>query len=202
MTERASRMRAPARRANLMAAGLEVFAEHGYAASSLGAVARRAGVARAVLYDHFPSKRALYLAVLAEQNAKLVARIGSGINSDGGPRARLRATVERIIEFASECPAGWRLLQDSDTGDAEIRAVHRGHLEARIREVAALLAPDLGHAGVAAGSVEAQLLVEMVGGSLSAVLAWWQRHSDVGYSAVVDTAERLLWGGLSGLRAG
>lgn len=201
MTERASRMRAPARRASLMAAGLDVFAEHGYAASSLGAVAGRAGVARAVLYDHFPSKRALYLAVLAEQNATLVARIGSGINSEGGPRERLRATVERTIEFARQHPAGWRLLQDSDIGDAEIRAVHRGHLESRVREVATLLAPDLDQAGVEAGSVEAQLLVEMIGGGLSAVLAWWQRQPDVRYATVVDTAERLLWSGLSGLRA-
>lgn len=182
-----------------MTAGLAVFAAQGYADASLGDITRAAGVARTVLYDHFPSKRALYLAVLAEQNAVLLARIGGAITSDGGQRERLHATVNAAVEFAYRNPSGWKVLQDHGSiGDPEIRAVHRGHLEARVREVAALLAPDLGAAGVQADSAESELLVEMLNGSLVAVVRWWRRHPEVEQATVVDTAERLIWGGLDG----
>lgn len=194
---RPSRLRAPARRASIMTAGLAVFAEQGYADSALGDIAKAAGVARTVLYDHFPSKRALYLAVLAEQNAVLIARIGAAITSEGGQRERLHATVRAAVEFAHNHPAGWKVLQDHGSiGDPEIRAVHRGHLEARVREVADLLAPDLHTAGVYADSAESELLVEMLNGSLVAAVRWWHRHPDVEQARVISTAERMIWNGL------
>ena len=67
-----TRLKGPQRRELIVAAALPEFAERGYEAASVGRIARSAGVARTVLYDHFPSKHALFVEVLdAEQEEML-----------------------------------------------------------------------------------------------------------------------------------
>lgn len=48
----------------IMAAAEDLFAEHGYEAASMHAIAERAGVSKANVFHHFSSKESLYLAVL------------------------------------------------------------------------------------------------------------------------------------------
>jgi len=52
------------RRAILLSAALEVFTAAGYHSAAMDEIADRAGVSKPVLYQHFPSKLDLYLAVL------------------------------------------------------------------------------------------------------------------------------------------
>ncbi len=61
-----SRVRLPRdeRRALLLNAALEVFTVSGYHAAAMDEIADRAGVSKPVLYQHFPSKLDLYLALL------------------------------------------------------------------------------------------------------------------------------------------
>src|SRR5206468_12644250 len=94
------RLRAPARRERVVEAALEAFASRGYEAVSMGEIAAAAGVARTVLYDHFDSKKALYLALLEEQNAQLVAHVAERITGAGDTRARMRATIDAFFGFA------------------------------------------------------------------------------------------------------
>jgi len=58
-----SRLPRDERRAILLSAALEVFTVSGYHAASMDEIADRAGVSKPVLYQHFPSKLDLYLAV-------------------------------------------------------------------------------------------------------------------------------------------
>jgi AcrR family transcriptional regulator len=69
------RRRKEARPGEILAAALEQFVEHGYAATRLEDVARRAGVTKGTMYLYFPSKQALFKAVV---NASLVADIARG----------------------------------------------------------------------------------------------------------------------------
>ncbi|MGZ6966617.1 MAG: helix-turn-helix domain-containing protein, partial [Acidimicrobiia bacterium] len=59
-------MRLPAeqRRTQLVAVAVEVFGERGFHATSMDEVAEAAGVTKPVLYQHFPSKRALFRELL------------------------------------------------------------------------------------------------------------------------------------------
>ena len=61
------------RRAQLLAAALEVFTQAGYHSAAMDEIADRAKVSKPVLYQHFPSKLDLYLAVL-----DLHIAVGSG----------------------------------------------------------------------------------------------------------------------------
>ena len=70
-----TRLPAPARREQLLAVGLEVFARQGFHGTSMNDVADAAGVTKPVLYQHFASKRELYLALLDEVGRELLEAI-------------------------------------------------------------------------------------------------------------------------------
>lgn len=61
-------------RALLVAAATEVLREHGYAGTSMRAVAERAGVQLSLVHYHFGSKRALMVTVMEELTAGLLER--------------------------------------------------------------------------------------------------------------------------------
>src|SRR4051794_9743080 len=60
------------RRRRLLERGAELFARHSYDELSMAAIAREAGVSKALLYHYFPSKQDYFGAVLAEGAAELV----------------------------------------------------------------------------------------------------------------------------------
>jgi len=64
------RLKAAERRASILAVARVLFADQGYHGVSVDDIARRLGVSPAVLYRHFPSKAALYEAVLEEMTAR------------------------------------------------------------------------------------------------------------------------------------
>ncbi|MBA9006303.1 TetR/AcrR family transcriptional regulator [Thermomonospora cellulosilytica] len=192
-----SRMRAPARRATITAAALKIFADKGYHAASLGEIATAAGVARTVLYDHFPSKRVLLLAVMQEQNAELVEYVGSRITGSGSPQERMRSTIDAYFSFAESRPEARKLLFDrTDEDDPEIRTVRQGIRESRTRTVTALLAGDIRSVGADPGEPIAEAMVELIIAGLDGVAQWWERHPQVPRAVLVEGAMRLLWNGL------
>ncbi|SEG08456.1 DNA-binding transcriptional regulator, AcrR family [Thermomonospora echinospora] len=192
-----SRMRAPARRALITAAALKIFAGKGYHATSLGEIAAAAGVARTVLYDHFPSKRVLLLAVMQEQNAALVEYVGSRITGSGSAEERMRSTIDAYFSFAQSKPDARKLLFDrTDEDDPEIRTVRQGIRESRTRAVTALLAGDMRSVGVDPGEPIAEAMVELIITGLDGVAQWWGRNPQMPRSVLVEGAMRLLWTGL------
>ena len=64
------------RRKQLLAAAQEVFVAKGYHAAAMDDIAERAGVSKPVLYQHFPGKLELYLALLDTQAEALRAAVG------------------------------------------------------------------------------------------------------------------------------
>lgn len=64
------RLKAAERKASILAVAKVLFADKGYHGVSVDEIARRLGVSPAILYQHFPSKEALYEEVLSENSAK------------------------------------------------------------------------------------------------------------------------------------
>ena len=74
----------------ILAAARTVFARHGYHRAGTAEIARAAGCSEPMLYKHFPSKQALFAAVLVDATAQLKERIhtmldgcDNGLESDG-----------------------------------------------------------------------------------------------------------------------
>ena len=188
-------MPAAARRERIVDAALEEFAAGGYDGTSMGAIAERAGITRAVLYDHFESKEALYLELLEERNEAFLGHVGARITGTGGPRERMRETIDTVFAFAEEAPASWRLLFAGDiSGEGEpSRARLQVHAQL-VGAVAALLAADAEAAGLDPGAREA--MVEMLIAALRGAVEWRARNPGIEREAVVDAAMELLWRGL------
>lgn len=185
------------RRERIEAAALKVFAERGYAAVAVGELAAAAGVTRTVLYDHFPSKRALYLHLVETQSAAMLAEVGRGIAGSDEGRRRMRATISAYLAFAQSRPDARRLLiAPIPSGDAELDHMVQHHREQRAEVVARLLAPDFSRAGVPIGSPAMRAVVALLIAGVDGVANWWHENPDVTLEEATDAAYRLLWNGL------
>jgi AcrR family transcriptional regulator len=86
-----TRLPAAARREQLLNVALEVFARQGFHGTAMNDVAEAAGVTKPVLYQHFQSKRQLYLALLDEVGQRLRQTVEKAGADSGGPRAQVEA---------------------------------------------------------------------------------------------------------------
>lgn len=114
------RMRAPERRAQLLEVARRVFGNSGFHAVSMEAVAKEAGVTKPILYDHFPSKKELYLALIDADLAILHQEVRAALDSPIGNRERIRASFRAYFDFVDEHAEGFRLLMQETVGAEEV----------------------------------------------------------------------------------
>jgi AcrR family transcriptional regulator len=91
-----------------------VFVESGYHAAAMDDIADRAGVSKPVLYQHFPGKLDLYLALLDQHSGELLGLIRTALASTTDNKARVAATIAAYFEFVDRDGAPFRLVFESD----------------------------------------------------------------------------------------
>src|SRR6266550_4877477 len=94
-----TRLPKPARRRQLLGAAREVFVAQGYHAAAMDEIAERAGVSKPVLYQHFPGKLDLYLALLDESVGTLMETVRDALGSNLDPKQRVAATFGGYFEY-------------------------------------------------------------------------------------------------------
>jgi AcrR family transcriptional regulator len=95
------------RRAELLEAARDCFAEHGYHATSVDDIAKRVHVARGTFYLYFADKRAIFAELLAGFLSRIAGSIQSIDLADPSrpPREQLRANLLSLVELAEQEPA-------------------------------------------------------------------------------------------------
>jgi AcrR family transcriptional regulator len=177
----------------VMDAALEEFARAGYDAASMGRIGTAAGVTRTVLYDHFPSKRALFVELLRENHKVLLSHLRETLTADAPMDQRMADTFDAYLAFAEGQPQAWDLLfPDRPPIDPEVAADQRRSRTESNRLFSAMLAPDAKRAGIEASSVGGQLIFAI--------------HQDALHGAVraevTKAVTDALWTGLGGLARG
>lgn len=103
-----------ARRAQLMEAAQSVFVESGYHSAAMDEIAERAHVSKPVLYQHFPGKLDLYLALLEQHTREVPILVRAAIESTTDNSERVAAAIGAFFEFVDREDAGFRLVFESD----------------------------------------------------------------------------------------
>lgn len=182
----------------ILDAAVEVFAERGFHAASMDAVAMRVGVTKPVLYDHFGSKEGLLLGCVARAREELLEATSRAAEAATNPEQMLRLGFRAFFEYLDSNAPAWSLLYQEaslPTGDGadsleSIRAQQTDFIAALL----AAQAPE-------AGAIRVQAWAQVMVGACER-LALWRRNT--GGTAV--SAERateylmdLMWTGLATL---
>ncbi len=95
--------------AGIVACAWTLARDHGIAGVSLHALAREVGIRQPSLYEYFDSKNALYDAMFADGNRRLIERLDA-VTFSQQPRDALKQFLTAFTTFACEDPARYQLL--------------------------------------------------------------------------------------------
>ena len=100
------------RRSQLLRVGRELFAEQGYAATSLDAIAKRAGVTKPVIYQHFENKADLFGSIVDDGVQELARRLRPAF-ALGTIDEVFEAGARAFMEFLRDDPQGFETLSSN-----------------------------------------------------------------------------------------
>ena len=113
------RLTAEQRRQQLFSVALELFGRRGYRATTMDDLAEAAGVTKPLLYQHFSSKRALYLELVGSIARDLQAAIAHAVSEADGPRQQVELGFAAYFRLVVSHEAEFRLLYGRDHADDE-----------------------------------------------------------------------------------
>ncbi|KAD4060700.1 TetR family transcriptional regulator [Arthrobacter yangruifuii] len=178
----------------MLHAAQEVFVSHGFHGAAMDEIAEAAHVSKPVLYQHFPGKRELYMALLDNHLNTLTEFLANALNSTTDNKLRVRETMRAYFRFVAQDSQGHRMVFESDlTNDAEVSA--------RIEEFNARFANSI--AGVIAedtrlSPLEATLLGRALAGMAQVSARYWlETDGNLDIDAASELVYRLAWRGIS-----
>jgi AcrR family transcriptional regulator len=199
------RLSAPDRRAAILDAALEVFSRRGYHAASIDEIAQEAGISKALIYEHFPSKKDLHASLLERHVQEIFERLAESAAGPDPGEVRLRAGVDAFLEWVETHPHAFRLLF-RDTFEADVAEVLQRLQQQATFAIAGLMAtePVVAHTDVS--DLERRLAVEMfaqqLSGAVQSLAIWWHDHPKVKRQFIVDCVMDFAWIGLERVRGG
>ncbi len=193
---RGGRLPRSARRKQLLAAAQEVFVANGYHAAAMDDIAERAGVSKPVLYQHFPGKMDLYLALLDTQAAALGDAVVAALAGTTDNEQRIHGVLSAYFAFVArdDHDGAFRLIFESDLfNDPEVKQRVESVTQKTMEAVADTVAADTG-----LRRPEAELLATALTGAAQVAARWWLANDrTVAQEDAVHLLESLLWRGIS-----
>jgi AcrR family transcriptional regulator len=194
-TRVAEQRRIPAeeRRALILLAAGRTFARDGYAGARIEDIAAAAHVTKPIVYRHFASKKALYMALLEKHEADLPGFI-EAIDPDGLSLDELvRAILEHWFDYVRKNQHAWFMLFRDRSGDEEIQAL-RQRVNLRARDVIAAFTSEYADGRIPADQIEPT--AEAITNGLAGLALWWIDNPEVPKEVPVDVGTRVVTAGL------
>jgi AcrR family transcriptional regulator len=185
-----------ARRAQLLDAALEVFVAQGYHSAAMDDIADRAGVSKPVLYQHFPSKLDLYLALLDQTCDTVIHAVRQALESSPDHnKQRVQATVDVFYAYVANAGGAFRLVFESDL-------VNEPAVRERVDRVTNECADSIAgviHDDTGLPSEESQLLaVSLVGMAQVSARFWLAKEGRIPQDDAANLVAGLAWRGIRG----
>ena len=192
--QRSARLPRDERRAQLLAAAQEVFVANGYHGAAMDEIAETAHVSKPVLYQHFPSKRELYIALLDSQLSKLTELLLGALNSTTDNDERVQAVMRAYFRFIASDDQAHRLVFESDlVNDPDVSARLETFNKTFADAVARVIAED-----TKLPELESQLLGRGLAGLAHVSARYWlETDGNLDLDVASDLIYRLAWRGIS-----
>jgi AcrR family transcriptional regulator len=192
---RGVRLPRSARRQQLLGAAQEVFVANGYHAAAMDDIAERAGVSKPVLYQHFPGKLELYVALLDQHADELAARVRAALEATTDNHDRVYGCVQVYFDFVDDPGGAYRLVFESDLrNEPAVRERVERSLQLSVEAIADTIARDTG-----LGRDEAELLSCGLAGVAEVSARWWLASSgNIPKARAIELIQALVWRGISG----
>ncbi|MFE2111038.1 TetR/AcrR family transcriptional regulator [Kitasatospora sp. NPDC059463] len=192
---RGARLPRSARREQLLGAAQEVFVAQGYHAAAMDDIADRAGVSKPVLYQHFPGKLELYLALLDKHCDALVDSTREALETTTDNKLRVAATMEAYFNYVSSESGAFRLVFESDlTNEPAVRERVERAAEASATLVSKVIQEDTD-----LPEAESKLLAAGVCGLAQITARYWLSQGlEIPRDEAVRLVASLAWRGLKG----
>jgi AcrR family transcriptional regulator len=201
------RLSAVDRRAAILDAALDVFSNRGYHAASIDEIAGVAGISKALIYEHFPSKKDLHASLLERHVQEIFERLAQSAAGPDPGEVRLRAGVDAFLEWVETHPRAFRLLF-RDNFEVDVAELLRRLQQQATFAIAGLIAsePIASEVHRDVSEADRRLAVEMfaqqLSGAVQSLAIWWQEHPKVKRAFVVDCVMDFAWLGLERVRDG
>ncbi|WP_411709848.1 TetR/AcrR family transcriptional regulator [Arthrobacter sp. B10-11] len=191
---RSARLPRDERRAQLLAAAQEVFVANGYHGAAMDEIAETAHVSKPVLYQHFPSKRELYLALLDSHLSALTDLMMGALNSTDDNDERVQAVMRAYYRFIASDDQAHRLVFESDLiNDSDVSSRLETFNKAFADAIARVIAED-----TKLPMLEAQLLGRGLAGMAQVSARYWlETDGNLDLDVASDLIYRLAWRGIS-----
>lgn len=177
------RLTRDARRAELLQAGERLFSERPFDDVSIDGIAAEAGISKNLIYHYFTGKRELFLAVITEAAEAMLAATEPDMTLP--PGERLRASLDRHLDFAVEHAAGYIALMRGSGDEDVAQIVAAGRRRGVERTLASL--PLSGPA-----APELELALHGWVGFIDAITLRWLEHADLPRERVRDLLAELF----------
>ena len=192
---RGGRMPRRERRAQLLESALEVFVAQGYHAAAMDDIAERAGVSKPVLYQHFPGKLDLYLALLDASCDTIIDNCRVALSATQDNKLRVQATIEAFFEYVAGETGAFRLVFESDlTSEPAVR----GHVERVTTECAEMIAVVIHDDTGLPGEASRLLAVSLVGMAQVSARFWLSEAGGISQADASGLVAGLAWRGIRG----
>jgi AcrR family transcriptional regulator len=193
---RAPRLPREQRRQQVLAAALEVFSTSGYHAASMDEIAEHAGVSKPVLYQHFPGKLDLYLAILDAGIDDLEAAAKAALTTTTDNRQRVSGMVTAYFAFVEDPAGAFRLVFESDlANEPQVRQRVDAANLVLAQQTAAVIAEDTG-----LSDEQALLLASGMQGLVQVAARRWLAgvSKSVSREEAAELITALAWRGIRG----
>jgi AcrR family transcriptional regulator len=167
----------------------QLFAQRGFARTSMEELARRAGVTKPVIYELFESKDGLFRACVDRAIERMADSIVEAFRSETDPEARLRAGGLAFLRFARDNRVAWDLMGMQGRFAEQAQTVRRDQAQL-IRTLMAEIAPQ----GTDPRELEA--VAYAVNSAYEGAAHWMWEHPDAQVEQVADWIVALLLPGL------
>ncbi|WP_098470430.1 TetR/AcrR family transcriptional regulator [Serinibacter salmoneus] len=189
-------MTARQRREQLLDVGRALFAERGFAATSVEEIAARADVSKPVVYEHFGGKEGIYAVIVDREVEKLTSMLTDALGGSRNPKIVVEQAALALLDYIESHTDGFRILvRDSPVAQAT------GTFSSLIGDVATqvehLLAREFARRDFETSN--APMYSQMLVGMIALTGQWWLEARSPDKQTVAAHLVNLAWNGLAGL---